>query len=496
MHGVAGSATTHFLDDRMAEPLLSRLHKAVETATKAAEASLNDRLLVSAKLLCYHAGELLASSRLDCTGFEPEEIGLDTRLCRIFLQEAEDLVLCTEAVISELRRARLALSGLFKWFKALHATVIMHKDPDSNEISNNLFNLKFKVRDQQDIGSFLNTEKLLESLSYSSNTEAILNFEVTRLLSDLTPCPIKTPIVTFGTQNIKNLTPEAIADQIRSCVEKQQAAETATASPHASPILGHDRKDDLSNSQLAGVHANLKAVGVAMNAIFAGTRSALAKKVKYQSSAQFPAERLQEVQLQDRVSFRAHLPNPRILKPQDVFAHSDCLEDISALIQSTPTTLWLLKSLHHDSIRMWLGLKSPINTSIIQASFYANEQGNYCKNSHHIAVLARGPSSLDEIWLVDDASLLKEFGAEQNEPRSEAACFVKEMADWSHHVYSSAPTKDLQLDKIKILSLVHACSRRLFVSGCRGVACVLAEPNFLTLYDLEDFDSDIEDVER
>mmetsp|Transcript_20389 Transcript_20389/g.60791 ORF Transcript_20389/g.60791 Transcript_20389/m.60791 type:complete len:235 (+) Transcript_20389:2064-2768(+) len=228
-----------------------------------------------------------------------------------------------------------------------------------------------------------------------------------------------------------------------------------------------------------------------MNAIFANTRGALAKTVKYRSSAQFPAERLQEIRLQDRVSFNAHLPDPSMVQPQGAFAR-DCLEHISALIQATPTTLWLLRSLRHDAIRIWLGLRAPEDTRIIQASFYANEQGIYCKNSHRIVVLAQRNGSPDEIWLIDETALLQAFEAQQGEPQSGTACFVNQILDWSHEIHSSAPSKQIKLDELRILSLIRSRSSRLFVSGCRGVACVLAEPNFLSLYDLEDFDTDVD----
>lgn len=384
MHGVAGPSTVHFLDDKMAEPSLSRMHQAVETATTATESALNNRLLVSAKLLCYHAGELLASSRLDCAGFKPREIGLDAQLCRIFLQEAEDLALCIEAAICDIRKARRDLSGLFKWFKALHAFVGMHKKSTSNDVDDDFFKFILKARDQQGIASFLVAGKLIESASYSSNTEAILDFEVTKLLADLKPGSVKAPMTSFRPQNISNLTPEAIADQIRSCVEKERKADTAKAS-YSPPVLDHVDNDDLSDAEAFVIHAKLRAVGVTTNSIFANTRSALAKTVKYRASAQFPAERLQEVQ--DRVTFNAHLPDPSTVQSRGAFA--PCLEHISALIQATPTTLWLLRSLHHDAMRIWLGLKAPRDTNIIQASFYANEQGIYCKNSHRIAVLAQ-----------------------------------------------------------------------------------------------------------
>jgi hypothetical protein len=261
MHGVAGPSTVHFLDDKMAEPSLSRMHQAVETATTATESALNNRLLVSAKLLCYHAGELLASSRLDCAGFKPREIGLDAQLCRIFLQEAEDLALCIEAAICDIRKARRDLSGLFKWFKALHAFVGMHKKSTSNDVDDDFFKFILKARDQQGIASFLVAGKLIESASYSSNTEAILDFEVTKLLADLKPGSVKAPMTSFRPQNISNLTPEAIADQIRSCVEKERKADTAKAS-YSPPVLDHVDNDDLSDAEAFVIHAKLRAVRI------------------------------------------------------------------------------------------------------------------------------------------------------------------------------------------------------------------------------------------
>ena len=171
-------------------------------------------------------------------------------------------------------------------------------------------------------------------------------------------------------------------------------------------------------------------------------------------------------------------------------ADHDSLEGVSALIQANSRTLWLLKSKHHDSIRFWVGLRTSNDTSIVQAQFYASEQGNFSKNAHRIAVLARRREHVDEIWLIDGNSMLDQYGAQQSSFQSKALCMVKNVANWSYALHHSAPIRCLQSNDIRKFSLFRPRSCHFCVSGCRGVACVLADPSFLTLYDLEDQQSD------
>lgn len=235
-----------------------------------------------------------------------------------------------------------------------------------------------------------------------------------------------------------------------------------------------------------------------MDTFFTTTRSALAKAVSPCSSLQFPAEPLDDAQLLNRCCFSAHLPGPYMGRYLDVpndtvqATHSyDCLQNVSALVQANHNTLWLLKSQQNDASRTWHGLKPPQDMSIIQAKFYADEQGVRSKNDHRIVLLVRRGGH-DEVWLVDDAKLFKTCGIRQSEPRPNAACIVDNNSQWSNDVCESAPLLNLRPDDIKVIKLARGRSKCIFVSGCRGVACVLAEPSFLTIYDLEDVESEEE----
>ena len=64
----------------MTEPGLSRVHKLVDTAAISAEQAINDKLLHVARLLCYHARELLAYSQMGGIGSRPDFVGLDLEL--------------------------------------------------------------------------------------------------------------------------------------------------------------------------------------------------------------------------------------------------------------------------------------------------------------------------------------------------------------------------------------------------------------------------------
>jgi len=236
-----------------------------------------------------------------------------------------------------------------------------------------------------------------------------------------------------------------------------------------------------------------------MDAIFARTRGALAKAVTPRSSVQFPAEPLNDARLLNRCCFSAHLPDQQMNTPLDATndivqaAHAyDCLQDVSALIQTNHNTLWLLQSQHHDAIRIWLGLKIPPDVCFVQAKFYADQQGFHSKNSHRVAMLVRRRDNNDEIWLIDDTKLLRAHGTQQAEPRPAAACVIHGSSHWSNNICESARSINLQPNDIRVIKLARVRSKDIFVSGCRGVACVLAEPSFLTIYDLEDIDSDNE----
>jgi hypothetical protein len=236
-----------------------------------------------------------------------------------------------------------------------------------------------------------------------------------------------------------------------------------------------------------------------MDAIFARTRGALAKAVIPGSSFQFPAEPLNDARLRNRCCFCAHLPDPQMYTPSDATGDivqgtrsCDCLQDVSALIQANHNTLWLLMSQHHDAIRTWLGLKIPPDVSLVQAKFYADQQGFRSKNSHRVAMLVRRRGSNDQVWLIDDTKLLRTHGTRQIEPRQAAACVIHNSSHWSNNICESVRLKSLQSDDIRVIKLARARSKSIFVSGCRGIACVLAEPSYLTIYDLEDIDSDNE----
>jgi len=130
-----------------------------------------------------------------------------------------------------------------------------------------------------------------------------------------------------------------------------------------------------------------------------------------------------------------------------------------------------------------------MNTSIIQASFYAHEQGNHSNHPERVALLIRRRGNMDEIWLIDGELMIHHYGARQIELTSSPACLVDHVPTWCSDVHNSTPTRVLQTHDMKALVLVRANSSRLFISGCRGVACVQAAPSFLTFYDLEDQES-------
>jgi len=491
---VAGSATAHFLEDILVEPSLSRMHNAVETAANSVESILSNRLLASSRLLCHYAGELVASCRLGYAGFEPNQVGLNLGLCRKLLSTAEGLVLATQDVVSSIRRAHLALSGLFRWFKIIHTMgTTMKKTFHANERAD-IVKLQLKFQDQQDMATLLETRPV-DDLGILSKTEELLgcslkdslNNSVTKQVGESGDTICRSPDYSD---------PKDVATAIRAVLETERLEEanlsgvdsppSGTLPLHSTSSHAVDVSDDDSS---VVIHKWLGAVGVAMDKVFEETRSRLATTVRAISSTEFPAEVLNDGRHQRRCSFTAHIPDI-CDKSMATAADHDSLEGVSALIQANSRTLWLLKSKHHDSIRFWVGLRTSNDTSIVQAQFYASEQGNFSKNAHRIAVLARRREHVDEIWLIDGNSMLDQYGAQQSSFQSKALCMVKNVANWSYALHHSAPIRCLQSNDIRKFSLFRPRSCHFCVSGCRGVACVLADPSFLTLYDLEDQQSD------
>ena len=174
MHGATKSATPHFFEDSFAEPSLSRTQKLVEHQSLAAEEILHNQILRSAKLLLYHSSELLASHHAG----DMKRAGLDYRLYKQLVNEAEKLVLSTEMVISELRFARRSLSRLFKWFKTLH--------PDKNgtlaDLDADAPRSRLKSHELQHMANLLQVPMARHEAIYSK-TEAIMDLAVSRLLS-------------------------------------------------------------------------------------------------------------------------------------------------------------------------------------------------------------------------------------------------------------------------------------------------------------------------
>ena len=511
---MAGSATAHFLEDILVEPSLSRMHNAVETAANSVESILSNRLLASSRLLCHYAGELVASCRLGYAGFEPNQVGLNLGLCRKLLSTAEGLVLATQDVVSSIRRAHLALSGLFRWFKIIHTMgTTMKKTFHANERAD-IVKLQLKFQDQQDMATLLETRPV-DDLGILSKTEELLgcslkdslNNSVTKQVGESGDTICRSPDYSD---------PKDVATAIRAVLETERLEEanlsgvdsppSGTLPLHSTSSHAVDVSDDDSSVvihkwlgavsfQSVKIHFYhvycyfILQVGVAMDKVFEETRSRLATTVRAISSTEFPAEVLNDGRHQRRCSFTAHIPDI-CDKSMATAADHDSLEGVSALIQANSRTLWLLKSKHHDSIRFWVGLRTSNDTSIVQAQFYASEQGNFSKNAHRIAVLTRRREHVDEIWLIDGKSMLDQYGAQQSSFQSKALCLVKNVANWSYALHHSAPIRCLQSNDIRKFSLFRPRSCHFCVSGCRGVACVLADPSFLTLYDLEDQQSD------
>lgn len=490
---MAGSATGHFLEDILAEPSLSRMHNSVETAANLVEAILSNKLLASSRLLCHHAGELVASCRLGCAGFEPNQVGLNLGLCRKLLSTAEGLVLATQDVVFSIRREHLALSGLFRWFKILHTMgTTMQKTFNANERAA-IVQLQLKFQDQQDMATLLETSPVGD-LCVLSKTEALLGCSLKSSLED--PVPKQKREYGEPSRSPNYSAPKDVATAIRA-VLKTESLEAATLSAVDQPpsetlplySTSSHAVDVNDDDGPVVIHKWLGAVGAAMDRVFEETRSCLATTVRAISSAQFPAEVLNDGRHQRRCSFTAHIPDI-CDKSMASAADHDNLECVSALIQANSRTLWLLKSEHHDNIRLWLGLRTSNDISIVQAQFYASEQGNFSKNAHRIAVLTRRRENVDEIWLIDGKSMLDQYGAQQSRFQSKALCLEKNVANWSYAIHHSAPIRCLQSNDISKFSLFRPRSYQFCVSGCRGVACVFADPSFLTLYDLEDQQSD------
>lgn len=217
-------------------------------------------------------------------------------------------------------------------------------------------------------------------------------------------------------------------------------------------------------------------------------RVAIASKIKAAQEVYLATEQLHDKAIQGRCCFGACLSSPQ---SSNTLNRPAGPEGLFALIQANVQTLWLLQYGHHrDSARTWLGLKVPQDTSIIQAKFYCDEQGNRSGHDHFIAILVSRLGDQDEIWLVDAYRMLREYkGRQIKEPRSShAACLPQTETCRSTNICESVQLIHMQSSSVKVLHLTRDRSKCFYVSGCRGVACVIANPNFLTFYDLEEID--------
>ena len=230
-----------------------------------------------------------------------------------------------------------------------------------------------------------------------------------------------------------------------------------------------------------------------MCALFEKTRNVLSTGISQSCSVQFPKEALGDMRLKDRCCFSAHHPSdlqcgnssPAILEHPNA---GSCLQHVFMLIKATASILWFLGSHHHDALRTCLGLRAPANSSIVQATFYSSQEGCNFKTLRSIAILVRKTSGHDEIWLVDDPAVMNMHGAKRVDPRDTVAFLHQGETGWSNKLYENLTLLELESCNMKVLGLTRARSKSFAVSGCRGVACVLAEPSFLTVYDLEDGD--------
>jgi hypothetical protein len=406
--------------------------------------------------------------------------------------------MASEVLISDMRSARSALSKLLRWFRVLHLTSQADKGATSSAAEEDALKSKLKSHNQREIVTLLESTPLDNSPMPCSQTEALLNLNVTSVLAH--PGVHDTKASHDAGKRVLPDYPTAqdIAHRLRVVVENEKQM---TEDPGMNPSLqpedhqSHpsDCRDSLHKDESVILHTRIEAVRAAMDAIFSRTRQVLTATIAKHSSIQFPKEALDDAKLAGRCCFTAHIPNPRRTAQLSVQDAHDCLRDVSVLIKATDSILWLSRSNNHDTTHACLGLKAPDDALITQARFYASQQGSYSRNHNYITVLVKRNSGHDEIWLVGNAEIMEAHGARLTQTKRELAFAYEDIMDWSNNIYQDTPLRNIQSCDIKVIPLARARSRALFVSGCRGIACVLAEPSFLTIYDLEDVVTDDDD---
>ncbi|KAJ1444992.1 hypothetical protein M885DRAFT_551276 [Pelagophyceae sp. CCMP2097] len=135
----------------------------------------------------------------------------------------------------------------------------------------------------------------------------------------------------------------------------------------------------------------------------------------------------------------------------------------------------------HDVLRVF-DVDVPIGLTVSRIDFYARPE------SERLALLLASQSAQDEVWLVDDASA--SGGAATSVDVSDEARESGEAHLQTLRLPSTAP---ISAGHCAVLELKRGSSQALHVSGQRGVALVMASPNYLTIYDVEDIDDDDDD---
>lgn len=471
------------------ENQIIKLHKQLDSSLLAADCELEDRLIRASKHLFYRASEMEALAKCGpVCGFD--KVGLDEVGTRRFFQACRLFAIKAEEVAEGLRFFRSHLSILCAWLSDIammaHARRQYHlnrneeneerKAAASDEVpqqqrrkpmplaATTPKTARHYMQDLMDL--LINTIENPPSTESLSITERLLvgPYELSRALCDPEP-PVNSP--------------EFAEAETRFLLGNTNGYDASRRLPVSEPS---------AEDEPLSLCGRLRECCELADLIFHKVRETFAER-------------------------NCHLPTYDLrlgARPLDVALHariSDADDDdgsrVLCAIATADNHVWLLDLLPDAAIS---ARRFAIEPPIIRVDFYGAQAGYRNKHKEKLVLLV-GPKAdqqantePDHLWIFEDDSRF------QNTPSLSLASPAH--PDKDPFIIPLALPQDVKSLALPLLTpnspdtgdhplinlaMRHNVSLGLFVSGCRGVAAIIGRPNYLTLYDLEDYDEDEDD---
>lgn len=445
--GVSSQGTARFIEARLTdEAELVKMHKTLDANMASAETALIGRLLPAGRHVFYRASELDALARgHEVLGYD--RIGWNDTETNQLTLAAKELVLRGEECLEAMRTARLGIAMLCGWLADL--ALLSKKDEASPQGD-----------DEQ-------------PAAVEPKLPAHLRTDLIRLIDKAIAAPPELP--SLSTTERVVLGPFALTRALCDPDDNSQSSEAIfllgasdleDAAKRADPAT-EPSKDDIS------LAARIRECVEIADVVFGSVRRSF-------EQATVLAKPLDLDVLPFGVALHARIGDM-----------NDDGKRVLCCVAKTPDVIWILEIL---GARQITARSLRLDAPLLRVGFYGAQAGFRSKHDEKLVLLV-GPSPdepNDHVWLLDDDKYLEDrhtvtlrspddMDADDDYPRG------------LHDVISDDEPALTAQSGHEVAALKRPKSKHLFVSGCRGVACVLAEPNVLTIYDLEDLEDDDDD---